>query len=72
MTIGKLETLAEICGCSPDELIEQAVYDSVVEGICTNDGCDYITDVEPDQRHGWCELCDTQTVCSPLVFVGFA
>lgn len=44
--------------------------DSVAPGICMNDGCDYITEVEPDQSEGYCENCDTCTVTSALVLAG--
>lgn len=64
----KLKTLAEAEGYETAlELLEECVYDSVCPGICTNDGCDYVTNVEPDSDSGWCELCDTNTVCSALM-----
>lgn len=55
---------------SPDELIAAVMTDSVSPGICMNDGCDYITEVEPDQREGYCENCDTCSVASALVLAG--
>jgi hypothetical protein len=66
----KLEELADACGMSVDELLESAAIDSVVPGICTNDGCDYTAEYEPDQDAGWCEECDTGTVASALVLAG--
>lgn len=39
-------------------------------GICTNPSCDYTTEVEPDQSHGFCEICETQTVKSCAVLAG--
>jgi len=38
-----------------------------VPSICMNEGCDYTTDMEPDQDRGWCEECKTNTVKSALV-----
>ena len=40
---------------------------NVVPGICP---CGYSTDVEPDQRAGWCEYCEAGTVRSALVLAG--
>lgn len=61
-----LEKLASQWGMAVDEMLEQALYDSVAPGICTT--CqDYSTEVEPDQRKGWCEVCCTPTVKSALV-----
>lgn len=42
------------------------VMDSVVPGICMNEGCDYTTDCEPDATANWCECCDANSVCSAL------
>lgn len=66
----KLEKLAKIEGMTVDELMESAVSDSVCYGICANDGCDYTTTVEPDQRCGHCENCGTSSVKSVLVLMG--
>ena len=63
--MSKLEELANSEGMDVEEMLEQAVIDSVVPGICMN--CDYITGVEPDQDKGYCEFCNTQTVQSCLV-----
>lgn len=64
----KLELLAEIEGYEDTmELLEENAIDSVVPGICMNEGCDYTTEVEPDCREGWCECCDTNTVKSCLI-----
>lgn len=49
----KPEELAEVLGMSVDELLESAAIDSVVPGICTNDGCDFTTEYEPDQDAGY-------------------
>jgi hypothetical protein len=70
-TASKLKQLAEAEGFSdPLDLLENAVTDSVVTGICTNDGCDYTCDVEPDSTSGYCENCGTNTVSSCLVLAG--
>ena len=67
---GKLGELAEQYGVTIDEMLGEAVFDGVSPGICINDGCDYTTDVEPDQNRGWCEICQTNTVQSALVLAG--
>lgn len=68
--MGKLQDLADSCGMTVDELLESAALDEIVPGICTTPLCDYSTDVEPDQRTGWCESCGTNTVKSCLVLAG--
>ena len=68
--MSKIKQLAESEGMTVDELLEEASFDSVVIGICTNKGCDYTTEVEPDQDQGWCECCETNTVASPLILLG--
>jgi hypothetical protein len=66
----KLEALADAYSMSVEELLEDAAMDSVVPGICTNDGCDNITEAEPDQDAGWCDDCHTGTVTSILILTG--
>ena len=67
----KLQRLAELEGFETvDQMFDAAVTDSVCPGICINPGCDYTTEVEPDQRHGYCEACGTQTVKSCLILAG--
>jgi hypothetical protein len=67
----KLQRLAELEGFETvDEIFDAAVTDSVCPGICISPGCDYTTEVEPDQRKGYCEICGTQTVKSCLVLAG--
>jgi len=70
--MSKLTDLAEDWGVPLDEMLEEAVYDSVAPGICMNPGCDYTTEVEPDSMEGWCECCNTNTVQSCLVLAGLA
>ena len=67
----KLEKLAKIEGFAEvQNLLKATSYVSVSPGICTNQGCDYTTEVEPDQRHGHCEECRTGTVQGALVLAG--
>ena len=69
--MNKLQVLAEQEGYEDvDEFLEEFMFDSTCPGICTNDGCDYNTMVEPDSAEGWCEFCDTNTVTSGLVLGG--
>ena len=35
--------------------------------ICTNEGCNYTCDMEPDQEEGWCDECSTNSMKSGLV-----
>ena len=66
----KLDTLAVIEGLTVEELLEQATFDVSCKGICSELGCNYTTDVEPDQKHGYCEMCGGQTVTSCLILAG--
>jgi len=67
----KASTLAEIEGYDDVmDLLEERGMDSVQPGICSNPGCDYTIDVEPDQDKGYCEICGTQTVQSISILMG--
>lgn len=66
----KLRTLASILGTDRTSLVEDYALDSVVPGICMNDGCDYTGQFEPDQDGGWCEECQMRSVTSALVLAG--
>lgn len=67
----KLRKLVESEGYpSVDALLQACIADSVSPGICTEPECDYTTEIEPDQRRGYCEACGGQTVQSALVLAG--
>ena len=67
----KLQKLLEIEGyANITELLAASITDSVSPGICTNEGCNYTTQVEGDQDRGYCEACGTGTVKSGLVLAG--
>ena len=67
----KLDQLVESEGFdSLDDLLAATISDSVSPAICLNDGCDYTTEMEPDQDRGWCEACGTNTVASALILAG--
>lgn len=69
--MNKIAMLEEMTGMDEMEMIEQATYDSVAVGICTNKQCSFVADsVEPDCSSGFCEHCGTQTVASILVLEG--
>lgn len=70
-TDSKLEILAKQYGySSADELLEEYGADSLMPGICMNEGCECVTECELDQREGWCGACGTTTVKSALVLAG--
>lgn len=48
-------------------LLQACIADAVAPGICIKPECDYTTEIEPDQRRGYCEACAGQTVQSALV-----
>lgn len=51
-------------------LLEDAVFESVVPAICTDDNCGLIQESEPDARANYCEECGQNTVKSCLVIAG--
>jgi len=51
----------------PLELLEDAIFDSLVPAICLNAECGYTQDLEPDLTGGWCENCQAATMASALV-----
>jgi hypothetical protein len=66
----KLMRLCDIEGYSLDDLLQAAATDSVCPAICMTEGCDYTTEMEPDQDQGFCEACGGNTVTSALVLAG--
>ena len=66
----KLDELARAWARSVPELIEEYVLETHVPGICMNPDCEYTTEVEPDEREGWCGACGTTSVRSGLVLAG--
>ena len=64
----KLDILSDIEGYdSVEDMLEATVRDAVSPAICVNPDCDYTAEMEPDQREGWCEMCDTNTVQAAIV-----
>ena len=66
----KLATLCDAFGVDQMQMLANASFDSVAPSICMNDYCDYTAEMEPDQREGWCEECETNTMQSCLVLAG--
>jgi len=54
----------------PLQMMEEFFADSVHPAICMNVGCDYTTDMEPDQTRGWCEICNQGSVKSIGILLG--
>src|SRR6266853_2702521 len=68
----KLMKLCEVEGFnSLDDLLQAAATDSVCPAICMTEGCDYTSEMEPDQDQGFCESCGGNTMASALVLAGF-
>lgn len=63
-----LEDLAAAEGQDVMVMIEDAVFDSIVPGICT--GCKNTQECEPDARSNWCESCEENLVRSCLDIAG--
>ncbi len=69
-SVGKIDDLQRIEGKTAEELVSSATFGGDSKGICINEGCEYTRDVEPDQKHGYCEECGTNTVVSACILVG--
>ena len=75
MQMEKFKVLMEDEGFNdPIEFLEEECmgfgYRAGVPAICTNLGCNYCCDMEPDQDRGWCEECGTNSVKSALILYG--
>jgi hypothetical protein len=64
-----VDRLLEREGLTLDDAMHGAIFDGVSPGICKRCG-EYTTEVEPDQAHGHCEECETQTVVSLARLLG--
>lgn len=61
--------LEAVEGQSAMEIAEAGLFDGIMMGICMNPGCNYTTEVEPDAEEGWCEVCNTGSVCSAAILI---
>ena len=69
--MSKLGMLMQIEGYdSFEEMAEAILSDTVSPAICMNEGCNYTSQMEPDQDRGWCEECGTNSMKSALVLAG--
>ena len=69
--MSKLNTLVEDWGYgSALDLVEDYIHDGLMPSICMNDGCNYSTEMEPDQDRGLCECCGTNSVTSAGILLG--
>ena len=69
--MSKLSTLTEDWGYeSTFSLVEDYMDEGLMPAICMNKGCDYSTEMEPDQDQGWCECCSTNSLSSASVLMG--
>ena len=47
-----------------DDLLKASASDSLCPAICMTEGCGYTTELERDQKAGYCEACSLRS-CSP-------
>jgi hypothetical protein len=70
----KAQKLMKLCEIEGFEIVEGVlllnIIDSVCPAICMTEGCDYTTEMEPDQDQGYCEACGGNTVTSALILAG--
>lgn len=48
------------------EMMEAYAFESMVPGVCKDEDCLAVVDVEPDQDAGWCPVCHKQSIVSCL------
>ncbi|MCO6385354.1 hypothetical protein [Oceanicola sp. 502str15] len=65
LTLARTEGYAEVT-----DFLEDHALESVAPAICMVPGCDHTTDLEPDQRAGFCEACGRPSMKSGLVIAG--
>ena len=71
LTHPKLVTLAASEGYADvADFLEDHALDDVVPAICMVPDCDHTSDLEPDQRAGFCEACGRLSMKSGLVIAG--
>lgn len=51
---------------SKDAMMAMFILQSVVPGVCADEDCLAVLDVEPDQDKGWCCVCHKTSVVSCL------
>ena len=69
--MSKLSTLTEDWGYeSTFSLVEDYMDEGLMPAICMNKGCNYSTEMEPDQDRGWCENCNTNSLSSAAILMG--
>jgi hypothetical protein len=51
---------------SASEMLVEMAFESIVPGVCKDEDCLAVMDVEPDQDKGWCCVCHENTVVSCL------
>ena len=68
------EKIIELCDIygfdDPLELCESYFNEGCCPSICMNADCDASYDYEPDQDHGYCEECRSNSVVSAMVLMG--
>ena len=56
---------------STDDMLERENTDSVTTGICTEEGCWFVTSsIEADSDDGFCEECEKNTIKSVFILAG--
>ena len=64
----KLMRLCERAGYeNAYDLLQAVAGGRVCPAICMTEGCDFTTQMKPDQAEGYCEACGGNTVVSVLL-----
>jgi hypothetical protein len=67
----KLITLCDAHGFENfDGLLHACTQSTTCPAICMTEGCDFTTEVEPNQDQGLCEACGGNTVTSARMLAG--
>jgi hypothetical protein len=68
--MGTVSDLEAEYGMDAIDICHEYEYEVGVPGICTNSGCTFTAEYEPDCTEGYCEECKTKTVKSIFVIFG--
>jgi hypothetical protein len=69
--VNKIQDLCDVYGFDDaHDLMEAYQDDSIIPGICMNEGCDATYEYEPDSSDGYCDVCGANTVQSIMVLTG--
>ncbi len=64
-----IKLIEDIEGKDSLDIVEDAIMDSTIVGICMNNDCEFTAEYEHDQNKGFCEDCETGSVESLMLLL---